>query len=142
LTYLATKGQFLDKKQLAAFLGLSIFTIDSWVSQKREIPFVKMGKRVKFAAEDGMEWIENINSIRFQNMAIFKRSKTYYIQVYSPGRWYRETIALLQIPVSEMGRSGQSAQFQISPRQSISQINQTGCSANALSNSVLYSMPS
>ncbi|MCX6832407.1 MAG: helix-turn-helix domain-containing protein [candidate division Zixibacteria bacterium] len=54
-----TRGQFLDKKQLAALLGLSIFTIDSWVSQKREIPFVKMGKRVKFATEDVMKWIEN-----------------------------------------------------------------------------------
>ena len=54
-----TKGQFLDKKQLATYLGLGIFTIDSWVSQKQEIPFVKMGKRVKFATEDVMEWIEN-----------------------------------------------------------------------------------
>ncbi len=52
------RGQFLNKKQLAALLGLSIFTIDSWVSQRREIPFVKMGKRVKFATEDVMEWIE------------------------------------------------------------------------------------
>ncbi len=56
---ITTKGQFLDKKQLAALLGPSIFTIDSWVSQKREIPFVKMGKRVKFATEDVLEWIEN-----------------------------------------------------------------------------------
>ena len=49
---------FLNKKELAAYLGLSIFTIDAWVSQRREIPFVKMGKRVMFDMKDIREWIE------------------------------------------------------------------------------------
>lgn len=40
-------------------LGLSVFTIDSWVSERREIPFVKMGKRVMFDMNDIVEWIEN-----------------------------------------------------------------------------------
>jgi len=53
------KGQFLDKKQLAAFLGLSIFTIDSWVSQRREIPFIKMGKKVMFDFADVLTWLES-----------------------------------------------------------------------------------
>ena len=55
----AAKGQFLDKKQLAAFLGLSIFTIDSWVSQRREIPFIKMGKKVMFDFADVLTWLES-----------------------------------------------------------------------------------
>ena len=53
------KGQFLDKKQLAAYLGLSIFTIDSWVSQRREIPFIKMGKKVMFDLADVLTWLES-----------------------------------------------------------------------------------
>ena len=48
---LSKKG-FLNKKELAEYLGLSVFTIDTWVSQQREIPFVKMGRRVMFDMED------------------------------------------------------------------------------------------
>jgi len=40
-------------------LGISVFTLDSWVSEKREIPFVKMGKRVMFDMNDILEWIRN-----------------------------------------------------------------------------------
>jgi excisionase family DNA binding protein len=54
-----TKGQFLDKKQLATYLGLSIFTIDSWVSQRREIPFIKMGKKVMFDFADVLSWVDS-----------------------------------------------------------------------------------
>lgn len=50
--------QFLTKKELAACLGLSVFTIDSWVSQRREIPFVKMGRRVMFDMDDVRVWVE------------------------------------------------------------------------------------
>lgn len=53
------RGQFLNKKQLAAFLGLSIFTIDSWVSQRREIPFIKMGKKVMFDFADILSWVDS-----------------------------------------------------------------------------------
>ncbi len=53
---------FLSKKELALILGISIYTLDSWVSERREIPFVKMGKRVLFDLNDIMEWIK-INKI-------------------------------------------------------------------------------
>lgn len=53
-----TVRRFLNKKELAEFLGLSVFTIDSWVSEQREIPFVKMGRRVMFDLEDVLEWVE------------------------------------------------------------------------------------
>ena len=49
---------FINKKELAEYLGLSVFTIDAWVSQRREIPFIKMGKRVMFDLHDVREWIE------------------------------------------------------------------------------------
>ena len=49
---------FLSKKELARYLGLSVFTIDTWVSQRREIPFVKMGRRVMFDMADVRDWIE------------------------------------------------------------------------------------
>jgi len=51
-----TKKRFLNKQELAIFLGISKFTIDAWVSQRR-VPFVKMGKRVLFDIEDIEKWI-------------------------------------------------------------------------------------
>jgi len=51
--------QFLTKKELAEYLGLSIFTIDSWVSERREIPYIKMGRCVKFDLSDVLLWVEN-----------------------------------------------------------------------------------
>jgi len=53
------KRAFINKKELAEFLGLSIFTIDSWVSERREIAYVKMGKKVMFDLNDVYKWIEN-----------------------------------------------------------------------------------
>jgi len=50
--------RFLSKRELAEFLGISVFTIDSWVSERREIPYVKMGKRVMFDIADVLSWIE------------------------------------------------------------------------------------
>ena len=50
--------RFLTKKELAGYLGLSVFTIDSWVSQRREVPFVRMGRRVMFDMEDVQTWVE------------------------------------------------------------------------------------
>lgn len=50
--------QFLSKRQVATLLGLSVYTLDSWVSQKREIPFIRMGSRVKFDVRDVYAWIE------------------------------------------------------------------------------------
>ena len=49
--------QLLNKKQLAEYLGLSVFTIDTWVSQKR-LPHVKMGRRVAFRLRDIERWID------------------------------------------------------------------------------------
>lgn len=48
----------MTKKELAEYLGLSVFTIDTWVSQQREIPFVRMGRRVMFDMADVSEWVE------------------------------------------------------------------------------------
>jgi excisionase family DNA binding protein len=53
-----SRRQFLNKKELAAYLGLSIFTINSWVSQRREVPFVKMGRRVMFDMGDVRAWVD------------------------------------------------------------------------------------
>ena len=52
------KKAYLSKQELAEFLGLSIYTVDSWVSERREIAFVKMGRRVMFDMKDVLEWVE------------------------------------------------------------------------------------
>jgi excisionase family DNA binding protein len=50
--------RFLTKKELAQYLGISIYTIDQWVSQRREIPFNKAGRRVLFDMKEVEKWIE------------------------------------------------------------------------------------
>ncbi len=55
----SNKAQFLSKKELSAYIGISIFTIDSWVSERREIPFVRMGKRVMFDMIDIATWLHD-----------------------------------------------------------------------------------
>ena len=50
--------RFLSKRELSEYLGISVFTIDSWVSERREIPFIKMGKRVMFDQADIVLWVE------------------------------------------------------------------------------------
>ncbi len=55
--------KFLSKQELAEQLGLSIFTIDAWVYERKEIPFVRMGRRVMFDLRDVAEWVEK-NKIR------------------------------------------------------------------------------
>jgi len=52
------RKQFLSKKELSEYLGISVFTVDSWVSERREIPFIKMGKRVMFDHADIVLWVE------------------------------------------------------------------------------------
>jgi len=54
----APQTQFWDKRELALYLNLSIYTIDAWVSQKR-IPFVKIGgKKVMFDKDEIEKWID------------------------------------------------------------------------------------
>ncbi len=50
--------EFLSKRQVAEMLNLSVYTIDAWVSQRREIPFIKMGRIVRFDIRDVRAWVE------------------------------------------------------------------------------------
>ena len=62
--YLTTSGnvpqtRFWDKRELARYLKLSIYTIDAWVSQ-RKIPFFKIGgRKVMFDKDEIEKWIAN-----------------------------------------------------------------------------------
>jgi excisionase family DNA binding protein len=48
--------RFWDKPNIAEYLGVSIYTIDAWVSQKR-IPFLRMGgRKVMFDKEEIEKW--------------------------------------------------------------------------------------
>jgi excisionase family DNA binding protein len=48
---------FLDAGQVAKLLGLSIATIRKWVLI-RYIPYKKMGRAVRFSAEEIREWVK------------------------------------------------------------------------------------
>jgi excisionase family DNA binding protein len=50
--------RFWDKPNIAEYLGVSIYTIDAWVSQKR-IPFLKIGgRKVVFDKMEIDKWID------------------------------------------------------------------------------------
>ena len=51
------KKRLINKRELAEYLSLSVFTIDTWVSQNR-IPYVKMGRRVLFDLSEIDKWID------------------------------------------------------------------------------------
>ena len=51
------KKRLLDKKEIAEYLNLSIYTVDTWVCQNR-IPYVKIGRRVLFDLTEIDQWIE------------------------------------------------------------------------------------
>ena len=51
IPHLATEG-FLDKRELAALLNVSVSTINKWVSRRRGPVFVKLGTLVRFAPSD------------------------------------------------------------------------------------------
>jgi len=54
----APQTRFCDKRELAEYLGISIYTIDAWVSQKR-IPFIKIGgRKVVFDKNEIEKWID------------------------------------------------------------------------------------
>ena len=46
----------LNKRQVADLLGVSIWAIDSWVSQ-RKIPFIKLGRCVRFDLSEIEPWL-------------------------------------------------------------------------------------
>ena len=47
----------IDVKQLSESTGLSVFTLYSWINQKR-IPYVKVGRLVRFDPKKIEKWIE------------------------------------------------------------------------------------
>jgi len=49
--------RFLGVKELATYLGVKVNTIYSWVFQKK-IPYVKIGRCVKFDIKKIEEWIK------------------------------------------------------------------------------------
>jgi excisionase family DNA binding protein len=47
----------LTREELAVEINIKASTISQWVMQKR-IPYIKIGKLVRFEKEKVMEWIE------------------------------------------------------------------------------------
>ena len=56
----------IDVKQLSESTGLSVFTLYSWINQKR-IPYVKVGRLVRFDPRKIEKWIEG-NSVEERNL--------------------------------------------------------------------------
>jgi len=58
----------INVKQLSESTGLSVFTLYSWINQKR-IPYVKVGRLVRFEPRKIEEWIEG-NSVEERNLMV------------------------------------------------------------------------
>jgi len=52
----------ISVKQLSELTGLSVFTLYSWINQ-RKIPYVKVGRLVRFDPRKIEKWIEG-NSVK------------------------------------------------------------------------------
>ena len=50
-------NKLLSPQELSAALNISIETVYSWTSQKR-IPYIKMGRLVRFNADEVNKWLE------------------------------------------------------------------------------------
>jgi excisionase family DNA binding protein len=55
-----TKVKYLNVGQAAELLGLSIATVRKWV-WKKYIPYIKMGKLVRFSASDLQDWAKSMS---------------------------------------------------------------------------------
>lgn len=55
--------KLLTKKEIAAFLNVSVKTIDKKVHMK-EIPYLKVGRLVRFSKSRILAWAEESNSSR------------------------------------------------------------------------------
>jgi excisionase family DNA binding protein len=53
--------RYLEIRELAEYLGISVNTIYSWISQ-RKIPHKKLGRLVRFSVEEIDEWVKQ-NSV-------------------------------------------------------------------------------
>ncbi|MBI5037738.1 MAG: helix-turn-helix domain-containing protein [Candidatus Kerfeldbacteria bacterium] len=49
--------RFMTKQEVADLLHLSPFTIDQWVSKRRNLPYVKIGRKVMFYESDIREYL-------------------------------------------------------------------------------------
>jgi excisionase family DNA binding protein len=52
------EGEFLNTKQVAQYLKVSLATIRLWTYQRR-IPFVKLGRRILFKRSEIELWVDN-----------------------------------------------------------------------------------
>jgi len=55
----------INVKQLSESTGLSVFTLYSWINQKK-IPYVKVGRLIRFEPRKIEKWIEG-NSVEENN---------------------------------------------------------------------------
>jgi len=50
--------KFLNIKELSEYLGVTVNTLYAWVNQ-RKIPYLKMGRLVRFDREKVEKWVES-----------------------------------------------------------------------------------
>jgi len=50
--------RLINDKEVAGMLGIGLSTLQRWKA-KRVIPFIKIGKTVKYSPSEIMAWLEN-----------------------------------------------------------------------------------
>jgi len=51
--------QLLTSEGVASMIGISIGTLAMWRSRKEQLPYLKLGKCVRYRASDVRQWIES-----------------------------------------------------------------------------------
>ena len=63
--------KYVDIKEISEYLGSTVNTVYSWVHQKK-IPYVKMGRLVRFDIKKIEEWLEDNSVEVYHNKRVTK----------------------------------------------------------------------
>jgi len=53
-----SSNSLLDEHQVSELTGISLFTLRRWRSEKREIPYIRLGNSVRYKYSDLLEYIK------------------------------------------------------------------------------------
>ena len=51
------ESPFLNKQQACHYLGISNYTLDSWI--KKGLPYIRVGKTIRFDKAEINRWLQN-----------------------------------------------------------------------------------
>lgn len=74
-------AEFITRKEAAALLGLRVSTLAVWAMRKVHIPFIKVGRLVRYLKRDIMDFKDRLtfNASYKRAHVLSREEKSYYI---------------------------------------------------------------